>query len=100
MMKNLAKATISAIAIFGAVTAIAATPKYDRMKAEGDAYILSWKESSGEIIYDSVCYKNKAGSVQYRNCRREAQLLFRDKCNKSDDKSNKWCLAKSRYYPF
>lgn len=99
-MKNLAVLAVSTAAIFGAAVGMAATPKYDRMKAEGDAYILSWQESRGEIIYDSVCYKNKAGSVQYRNCRREAQLFFRDECNKSNDRSNKWCLAKSRYFPF
>ncbi|MGC8118266.1 hypothetical protein ACP3VQ_24885 [Metapseudomonas otitidis] len=77
----------------------AATPKYDSMQADGDRYQLNWQERNGEIVYDTVCGANRKGSVQYRNCRRNAQVIFRDRCNQSDDKSSKWCLAKSRYYP-
>ncbi|MFZ6045435.1 hypothetical protein ACFW0H_04855 [Pseudomonas sp. CR3202] len=79
--------------------ALAATPKYDHMQAEGNRYHLDWQERNGEIAYDTVCSANKQGSIQYRNCRRDAQVMFRERCNKSDDKSNKWCLAKSRYFP-
>lgn len=99
-MKEIAKAAVVTIATVMTASAIAATSKYDRMAAEGDQYILNWQERNGEIVYDTVCQANKKGSIQYRNCRRHAQLLFRDKCNQSDEKSGKWCLAKSRYHPF
>ncbi len=98
-VKQIAKTAVFAIATAMTACAIAATPKYDRMAAEGDQYILNWKERNGEIVYDTVCQANKKGSIQYRNCRRRAQLLFRDKCNQSDDKSGKWCTAKYRYFP-
>lgn len=88
----------SALLVMASLT-FAATPKYDAMQAEGDRYRLDWQERNGEIVYDTVCSSNKNGSIQYRNCRRDAQVMFRDRCNRSDDESSKWCLAKSRYFP-
>lgn len=90
---------LAVLAYATAQSAHADTSKYDRLAREGDNYVLSWNERNGEIIYDTVCQQNKKRSIQYRNCRRDAQFMFRDKCNESEVRPNKWCLAKTRYFP-
>ncbi len=74
---------------------------YEELKNRDSAWPISWNTRNGEIVYESVCEDKGKGSVAYRNCRREAQKLFRDKCNMAKEKSgNKFCLAKTRYFPY
>ncbi|MBT8765462.1 hypothetical protein [Metapseudomonas boanensis] len=79
--------------------AFAATPKSNVTQADSDNYYLNWQERNGEIALDSVCSKNEKGSTQFRNCQRHAQVMFRNHCKQSNDKSSKWCVAQSRYNP-
>lgn len=81
------------------VAGLANASKYDQEQAKDNSFTISWKSQNNEILYDTVCEDLGKGSVKYRNCRREAQKLFREKCKESDDKSGKYCTAVHRYYP-
>lgn len=63
---------------------------------------------------DTICYNYPEGSFDYRDCKREAQKLFRDKCKEMRDKVSKhtnspsyeqykldkemYCLAQSQVF--
>jgi hypothetical protein len=81
------------------VAGLANAGRYDQEQAKDNSFAISWKSQNNEILYDTVCEDLGKGSVKYRNCRREAQKLFREKCRESDDKSGKYCIAVHRYYP-
>lgn len=72
---------------------------YEQEQSKDNSFTITWQSQGNEILYDTVCQDLGEGSVKYRNCRREAQKLFREKCHKSDDKSDKYCVAVHRYYP-
>lgn len=99
-MKVIKKGLATFLATLISAEVIAATPKYDQMRAKDSGHPVTWTVRNGEIIYDRVCEDKGKGSVAYRNCRREAQKLFRDKCKQARDKSTSpFCLASNRYYP-
>lgn len=39
-----------------------------------------WKYKDWKIDSASVCYNQRAGSIEYRNCRNGAKKLFKNKC--------------------
>ena len=46
-------------------------------------YVIRWKlDGEGRIAGDTVCHDYETGTVDFRNCRRQAQTLFRDQCSK------------------
>ena len=98
--KRMNKGLIAVITALLTANCFAGTPKYDRLQAEDSAFPINWRTSNGEIVYDSVCADKGKGSVAYRNCRREAQKLFREKCKVAKDRrTSPFCMASNRYYP-
>lgn len=93
LQKSILMLTIASVA------GLANASRYDQEQAKDNSFAISWKSQNNEILYDTVCEDLGKGSVKYRNCRREAQKLFREKCKESDDKSGKYCIAVHRYYP-
>ncbi len=94
------KLKLALFAIITSASCYAYAGRYEELQNKDSAWPINWNTQSGEIVYDSVCEDKGEGSVAYRNCRREAQKLFRDKCNSAKDKSSsKFCIAKNKYYP-
>lgn len=60
-------------------------------------YRVKWKEREGKIIYSSVCYNYKKGSVDFRGCRKQAQRFFKQQCTKRGE--NKFCEAARKFKP-
>lgn len=90
--------------IAAVITALAITPMayagtYSDLKQKDENFTVRWTEQKGVIQNDSVCDSYEKGSVIYRNCRREAQIKFRDGCAKARDKGSKFCVAKDTYAP-
>lgn len=99
MMKR-SRVVALVITLMSSLEATAGTPKFDQMRAQDSGLPVTWQVRNGEIIYDDVCKDKGKGSVAYRNCRREAQKLFREKCKEARDRSDSpYCLASNRYYP-
>lgn len=84
-------------------------------KSDPTVYSVKWKERSGRISHQSVCYNYDDGSIPYRRCRVQAQKHFVQQCrhftakyektkapyNKSfRKKRDKFCYSADRYYPF
>lgn len=86
--------------MIAAASETAQAGRYEQLKNQDSAWPINWQSRNGEIVYDSVCEDKGNGSVAYRNCRREAQKLFRDKCKAAKNRStDKFCTASNRYYP-
>ena len=81
---------------------------------EEPEYRIRWKESAGNILYSSVCYDYKSGSIEFRGCRKQAKLYFKSECralskeingaSKYNAKSievrkNKLCKAANEFNP-
>jgi hypothetical protein len=98
--KRMNKGLIAIIIGVLATNCFAGTPRYDQLRAKDSAFPITWKTKNGEIVYDSVCIDKGKGSIAYRNCRREAQKLFREKCKVAKDRrTSPFCMASNRYYP-
>ncbi len=61
------------------------------------SYRVKWKESEGKIIYSSVCYNYKKGSIDFRGCRKQALRYFKQKCAGTGE--YKFCAATREYKP-
>lgn len=93
------KMAVMALSIMAA-SSIAEAGKIERERAKDSPWPINWKYRNGEILYDTVCQDKGKGSVAYRNCRREAQKLFRERCKKAKNKaSDMHCIAGNRYFP-
>jgi hypothetical protein len=42
--------------------------------------IINWDTNKNKIIHKTVCDDYTKGSLEYRACRRKAQLVFKDQC--------------------
>jgi len=75
---------------------------------------VSWQERDNRIIHDSVCLNYPEGDITYRDCRQEARVIFRQRCEKytdlyqktkapyhlkHEDNRDKYCYAASQYWP-
>lgn len=58
---------------------------------------IEWMTANGAIEYRTVCHNHRAGSIEYRDCRKAAKEYFRHRCSSSG--SQAFCLAEHRYYP-
>lgn len=58
---------------------------------------IEWMTANGAIEYRTVCHNHRAGSIEYRDCRKAAKEYFRHRCSSSG--SQTFCLAEHRYYP-
>jgi len=74
------------------VIALIATPINARDQQQT---IPKWKEENDTIIYKSVCYNYKKGSLDYRDCRNKAAKIFKKKCKETNER--KFCKAKNSY---
>ena len=64
---------------------------------------VKWKTYMGKIEYASVCYNYK-GKSQYKECRRLAADVFKERCDRAKVNSNKiwidtYCNARKGYKP-
>lgn len=60
-------------------------------------YYIKWKEQDGKIIYSTVCYDYKKGSIDFRNCRKQAQQFFKKTCAETGE--DKICAAARDFKP-
>lgn len=82
------KAVIAAFAL--AVTANAALAK-DLRDIE--------KEQALKDDFTQICHYYKKGSIEWRECRRKAQINFREACHRSEDKEGPACIRAHRFNP-
>lgn len=62
------------------------------------SYSVRWKERSGEIVHDSVCYNYPEGSIEYRGCRVQAKRYFTQQCRSLTEKYEKTRAPYNRTY--
>lgn len=55
---------------------------------------VSWKQKDHQILHDSVCFNYPEGHIEYRHCRQQARIVFKERCNKFTD------LYKRTRYPY
>lgn len=58
---------------------------------------IHWQELNGRIEWRTVCHNLKAGSLDYRTCRKEAKALFKQMCR--EQSRSPACAAAHFYNP-
>lgn len=54
--------------------------------AKEPIYKIRWQQRDNRILFETVCYDQGYGTIEYRQCRGQAQQYFRTQCERSREK--------------